>query len=75
MWLMRGNTVSFAVTHHVTPVYEDKRSPRTLKYLQSVARGVWIVDKRCKPLLMLRGLCSSRRLMLGSDAAVLGISL
>ena len=37
-----------AVTHVVTVVSAEGSCPRTIKYLQAVLAGIWILDLRCK---------------------------
>lgn len=32
-----------SATHYIVPSYEDGKSPRTIKYMQAIARGIWIL--------------------------------
>ncbi|XP_039256583.1 BRCA1-associated RING domain protein 1-like isoform X2 [Styela clava] len=32
-----------SATHYIVPSYEDGKAPRTIKYMQAVAKGIWIV--------------------------------
>lgn len=41
------------VTHVISSVDNDKKCPRTLKYLSGILRGKWIVTPKCKPFFCL----------------------